>query len=61
MLNELIERIEIYHSEKVDGVHVQRIAIRYNCVGAIEIPVLPKLDIVMQTRKGMQVSYSAAQ
>ena len=61
MLNELIERIGVYQSEKVDGVHVQRLAIHYNCVGAIEIPVLPKPDIIMQTRKGVQVSYSAAQ
>ncbi len=58
MLNELIERIEVYQSEMIDGVWQQRLKIHYNCVGAIEIPdslVLP--DITMQTRRGVTVSY----
>ena len=38
MLNELIERIEVYHAEKVDGVRIQRLNIHYNCIGQIEIP-----------------------
>ena len=35
MLNELIERIEVHQSEKVNGVYVQKLTIHYNCVGSI--------------------------
>ena len=61
MLNELIDRIEVYQSEKIDGVHVQRLTIHYNCVGTIDIPELDKLnstDVLMRTRKGVAVSYA---
>ena len=58
MLNELIERVEVYQSEKVNGVHQQRIRIHYNCVGAIEIPASFELpEISMKTRKGVTVVY----
>jgi len=61
MLNELIERIEVHQSEKIDGVHVQRLTIHYNCVGSIEIPESLSLpEIKMQTRKGVIVSYAPA-
>ena len=62
MLTELIEYIEVQHAEKIDGVHVQKIRIHYNCVGSIEIPeMLPKPEVLIQTRKGVAISYSAAQ
>ncbi|MDD5017148.1 MAG: DUF4368 domain-containing protein, partial [Eubacteriales bacterium] len=64
ILNELIERIEVHQTEKVDGVYVQKLTIHYNCVGSIEIPEvlsLPKPDILLQTRKGVAVSYSQTQ
>ncbi len=62
MLTELIEYIEVHHAEKIDGVHVQKIRIHYNCVGSIEIPeMLPEPEVLIQTRKGVAVSYSAAQ
>jgi hypothetical protein len=62
MLMELIDRIEVHQSEKVDGVHRQRLTIRYNCVGAIEVPDMLTLpEITVQTRKGVTVSYSPAQ
>ena len=61
MLGELIQRIEVHQSEKVDGVHVQRLTIHYNYVGAIEVPeALAMPDITMQTRRGVVVSYSPA-
>ena len=62
MLTELIERIEVFHAEKVDGVHVQRLRIHYSFVGAIEIPdslPLPEPEVVVNTRKGVAVSYAA--
>ena len=58
MLNELIERIEVHHAEKIDGKKQQKITIYYNCIGAIEFPdslTLP--DIALNTRKGVTVSY----
>lgn len=65
MLNELIQRIEVHQAEKINGVHVQRLTIHYNCVGTLEIPQeLPALNmppVQMQTRKGVQVSYEPAQ
>ena len=57
MLNELIERVEVHQSEKVDGVHVQRLTIHYNCIGTDSLS-LPEPDILIQTRKGVAVSYS---
>ena len=38
MLNELIEKIEVFNAEKIDGVWEQRLRIHYNCVGVIEDP-----------------------
>ena len=64
MLNELIERIEAHQAEKVNGTSVQKLTIHYNCVGFIEIPdilSLPEPDVLIQTRKGVAVSYSQAQ
>jgi DNA invertase Pin-like site-specific DNA recombinase len=59
MLVELIERIEVHQSEKVDGVHRQKLTIHYNCVGAIEIPdSLTMPEITMQTRRGVTVAYA---
>lgn len=61
MLNELIDHIEVHQAEKVDGVHVQKLTIHYNCVGSISMPdalLLPEPDVLIQTRKGVAVSYS---
>lgn len=64
MLNELIEKIEVYQAEKINGVQVQRLTIHYNCVGTMEIPQdLPLADpkVLIQTRKGVTVAYEPAQ
>ncbi len=64
MLNELVDYIEVHHAEKIDGVHVQRLKIHYNCVGGVEIPnvlPLPQPEVLIQTRKGVAVSYSKSQ
>ena len=64
MLNELIEKIEVFNAEKVDGVWEQRLRIHYNCVGAIEIAdliPLPAPEVSVNTRKGvLQKAISAA-
>ena len=61
MLNELIEKIEVFNAENVDGVWEQRLRIHYNCVGAIEIPdliPLPAPEVSVNTRKGVVVNYA---
>lgn len=60
MLNELIDHIEVYHAEKINGIKTQRITIYYNCIGSIDIPeelsiTMPK--ITMHTRQGVSISY----
>lgn len=64
MLTELIDRIEVYQSEKIDGVWQQRLTIHYNCVGVITIPEevpLPAPEVSMNTRRGVVVNYAADQ
>jgi len=64
MLSELVDYIEVYNAEKIDGVHAQKLKIHYNCVGSIEIPnilPLPQPEVLIQTRKGVAVSYSQSQ
>ena len=61
MLNELVEKIEVFNAEKIDGVWEQRLHIHYNCVGTIEIPTvlpLPIPEVSVNTRKGVVVNYA---
>ena len=61
MLNERIEKIEVFNAEKIDGVWEQRLRIHYNCVGTIEIPTvlpLPIPEVSVNTRKGVVVNYA---
>ena len=60
MLNTLIDKIEVFHAEKADGVTSQKVKIYYNCVGNIEIPDLPKLAkiyVTINARKGVDIVY----
>lgn len=64
MLNELVERSEVYHTEKIDGRYIQRLKIHYTCIGSFEIPsetISQSSTICLQTRKGVEVSYVPAQ
>ena len=61
MLNELVEKIEVYNAERIDGEWVQRLRIHYNCVGEMNIPnetALPIPAVTVNTRKGVFVSYT---
>ena len=64
MVGELIDHIDVYHAEKRDGVTNQQVVIHYNCIGAFDVPdrkKIPEADIIMETRKGVAVSYAPAQ
>ena len=64
MVSELIDHIDVYHAEKQDGVTNQQVVIHYNCIGAFEVPdrrKIPEADIIMETRKGVAVSYAPTQ
>ena len=64
MLNELVEKIEVFNAEKIDGVWEQRLRIHYNCVGTIEIPTvlpLPIPEVSVNTRKGVVVNYASCE
>ena len=61
MVAELIDHIEVYHAEKQDGITNQRVVIYYNCIGAFDVPdrrKIPETDIIMETRKGVALSYA---
>ena len=61
MVAELIEYIEVYPAVKEDGVTNQRVTIHYNCIGAFEVPdrrKIPERDILLETRKGVALSYA---
>ena len=64
MVAELIDHIEVYHAEKQDGVTNQRVVIYYNCIGSFDVPdrrKIPEADIIMETRKGVALSYAPEQ
>ena len=62
ILNELIEKIEVYQAEEIDGKQIQRLKIHYNCIGSIEIPNIDKLpenNVSVHTRQGVDIHYAA--
>ena len=61
MVTELIDHIDVYHAERVDGLITQKITVYYNCIGAFEVPdwkSIPELDVTIETRKGVALCYS---
>ena len=64
MVGELIDHIDVYPAVKEDGITNQRVVIFYNCIGAFEVPdrrKIPEQDILLETRKGVALSYAPAQ
>ena len=56
--------IEVYPAVKEDGVTNQRVTIHYNCIGAFEVLdrwKIPEWDILLETRKGVALSYAPTQ
>ena len=52
-----------YPAVKEDGITNQRVVIFYNCIGAFEVPdrrKIPERDILLETRRGVALSYAPA-
>lgn len=63
MLNELVEKIEVYQTEIVNGKRTQKIVIYYNCMGAISVPddvPIPDATIALDIRQSVQISYTSS-
>ncbi|SHI07344.1 protein of unknown function [Sporobacter termitidis DSM 10068] len=61
MVTELIDHIDVYHAERVDGEITQQVVPHYHCIGAFEVPDwkdIPEIDILIETRKGVALSYT---
>ena len=57
----LIDHIDVYHAERVNGEVTQRVVPHYHCIGAFEVPDwkdIPEIDILIETRKGVALSYT---
>ena len=62
MVTELIDHIDVYHAERVDGEITQRVVPHYHCIGAFDVPdwkAIPEIDILIETRKGVALSYTS--
>ena len=58
LLQELIDRIEVYEVEGRGKNRIQRIVIYYRFVGYLELPdTIPASDVTENTRKGVAVRY----
>ena len=61
MVTELIDHIDVYHAERVDGLISQRVVIHYNCIDVFDVPVwenISDFDILIETRKGVTMCYA---
>jgi len=60
ILNELIERIEVCHTEGTGKNRVQRLSIHYSFVGTLDLPETDKTanQVVAETRQGVAVRYT---
>jgi site-specific DNA recombinase len=60
MLYDLVDRIEVYHAQKIDGITVQHIDINYHCIGSIEVSdilPIPETDVQINMRQGITLKY----
>ena len=61
LLRELIEKIEVYHTEGSGKSKIQRIIIHYKFLGVLNIPnKFQGNNVVLETRDGVAVEYIAA-
>ena len=62
MVNELIDKIEVYQAEKIDGRNIQKLKIYYTCIGAIDIPnydAIPENQVKVHTRQGVEIHFDS--
>ena len=61
MVTELIDHIEVYHAERINGDITQKVVIHYNCIGAFDVPSrknISDFEITIEARKGVAYNYS---
>ncbi len=61
MVTEMIDHIDVFHAQRVDGEVTQQITIHYHCIGAFDVPDwkdIPELEVLIETRKGVALSYA---
>lgn len=62
MVTELIDHIEVFHSQRICGKVTQEIKAHYHCVGPFDIPEWDKiheLAVYIETRQDVELSYAA--
>ncbi len=57
LLNELIDRIEVYEAEGTGKNRTQRIVIYYRFVGYIEVPIIEEEFFSTDVRQGVAITY----
>jgi len=58
LLRELIDRIEVYHTEGSGKSKIQRIIIHYRFLGVLDIPnEFQGNNVVLETRDGVAIEY----
>ncbi len=59
ILKELVERIDVFHTQGTGKNRTQRIVIHYNFIGVLDMPVVDEYseNIVLDSRQGVAVEY----
>lgn len=59
ILNELVEKIEVYHIQGVGKARTQEITIHYNFVGVLDLPEIADVqsNVVLDSRQGVAIEY----
>ena len=62
---ELIDHLEVYHAEKQElALPISASLFTTRCISAFDVPdrrKIPEADIIMETRKGVALSYAPEQ
>jgi len=59
ILNELVEKIEVYHIQGVGKARTQEITIHYNFVGVLNFPEIAEVqsNVILDSRQGVAIEY----
>lgn len=59
ILHELVERIDVYQTQRTGKNRTQRLAIHYNFIGVLDMPEVEEYpdNVVLDSRQGVAVEY----